>query len=341
MLPVGISFYTFISLGYMIDLYRGQIAREKDFIRFAVFISFFTQISAGPIERAGNLIPQITQKPKITCQHISDGLSLFITGLFKKIAIADYLAIYVNKIYTAPSMFGGTHLLVATFAFAWQVYFDFSGYTDMARGIARAMGYDIILNFNNPYLATGLGDFWKRWHISLSSWFKDYVYIPMGGNRKGKFNTYRNMFLTMVISGLWHGASWTFVIWGALHGAGRIVTRELENTKFYLEKIPRIIKQILVFIFVGFAWIFFRAESLSDAVLIIKKIFTSGYTNPDFPYLALFFCFAVWVYQFIYESRARKILDNSIFKTCLVCIMIFYLCLKGSANEQPFIYFQF
>ena len=225
LLPVGISFYTFQSMSYTIDCYRGKIDREKSFVRYAAFVSLFSQLVAGPIERARNLLPQLRRTPRISKLDVADGLSLFIVGLFKKVALADCLALYVDKVYVMPAQYQSPALILATFAFAWQIYFDFSGYTDMARGVARMMGFRLMLNFNNPYLATGLGDFWSRWHISLSTWFRDYVYVPLGGNRHGIFNTYKNMVLTMVISGLWHGASWTFIIWGALHALGRVLTQ--------------------------------------------------------------------------------------------------------------------
>src|SRR5882672_1832242 len=273
-LPIGISFHTFQSMSYTIDAYRGTIQTERSFIRFLTFVSFFPQLVAGPIERAGNLLPQLQKTPTITREDITDGLSLFLVGFFKKVALADYLAKYVDAVYGTPSQFQAPALLLATVAFGWQIYFDFSGYTDMARGIAEIMGFRLMLNFNNPYTATGLGDFWNRWHISLSTWFKDYVYFPLGGSRGGTFRTYFNMFLTMVISGIWHGAAWTFVIWGALHALGRCLTREVEQTEFYRERIPRLVKQALVFTFVTFTWIFFRAQSLDDAQLIIRRIFT-------------------------------------------------------------------
>jgi D-alanyl-lipoteichoic acid acyltransferase DltB (MBOAT superfamily) len=225
--------------------------------------------------------------------------------------------------------------------FSWQIYFDFSGYTDMARGVARMMGFRLMLNFNNPYLATGLGDFWSRWHISLSSWFKDYVYIPLGGNRKGKFNTYRNMFLTMVISGLWHGAAWTFVIWGALHGLGRFCTRELEKTSFYKERVPRVAKQLFVFVFVSFAWIFFRAATISDAWVIVTRIFSSGLANPYCPLLALALVFAVWLYQLTYESRLKWVLELRAVRVGIVLLLVFYLAVFAPASEKAFIYLQF
>jgi len=339
--PVGISFYTFQAMSYTIDFYRGKVERETSFIRFATFVSLFPRLVAGPIERAGNLLPQMAEKPKISTENITDGISLFVVGLFKKVALADYLALYVDQVYAAPDFFDGYSLMLASFAFAWQIYFDFSGYTDMARGIARMMGFNLMLNFNNPYLATGLGDFWGRWHISLSSWFKDYLYIPLGGNRKGTFNTYRNMFITMVVSGLWHGAAWTFVIWGALHAVGRFFTRELERTELYREKVPKLVKQIFVFIFVTFAWIFFRAESLGDAATIVKRIFTSGVADPKFPMIALFFCLSIWLYQFLFESRLKKLLQWTPLKIGIVCLMILYLIMFTSSGNEGFIYLQF
>lgn len=341
LLPVGISFFTFQSLSYTIDYYRGYIDREPSFLRYAAYVSLFPQLVAGPIERAAHLLPQLRQNPPITARDFTDGLSLFLVGLFKKIALADYLAMYVDRIYAMPDQFDGLTLAAATFAFGWQIYFDFSGYTDMARGVARMMGLRLMLNFNNPYLATGLGDFWRRWHISLSSWFKDYLYIPLGGNRRGVFNTYRNMFLTMVISGLWHGAAWTFVTWGALHAFGRFLTRELERTAFYRDRVPRLLKQAWVFAFVTFTWIFFRAETWSDALLISRRVLTDGLSNPNFPLLALAMILSIWLYQHLYESRARCLLDTRAIKVALAAGMVAFLMICGGQAEQPFVYFQF
>jgi D-alanyl-lipoteichoic acid acyltransferase DltB (MBOAT superfamily) len=341
LLPVGLSFYIFQSLSYTIDFYRGNVDREKSLIKYATFVSLFPRLVAGPIERAKNLLPQFHKPPIISRQDVTDGVSLFVVGFFKKVALADYLSLYVDKVYDAPEEFHAPALILATFLFTWQIYFDFSGYTDMARGIARMMGFHLMLNFNNPYLATGLGDFWSRWHISLSSWFKDYVYIPLGGNRKGKFNTYRNMFLTMVLSGLWHGAAWTFVIWGAVHALGRFITRELEQTPFYKNKVPKIAKQLLVFVFVGFAWLFFRAETISDAWTIIIRMFSSGLKNPDCPLLALVLIFTVWIYQFAYESSFRWVLELKLVRIVIFLLMIFYLVVFAPSSDRPFIYVQF
>jgi D-alanyl-lipoteichoic acid acyltransferase DltB (MBOAT superfamily) len=341
LLPVGLSFYIFQSLTYTIDYYRGNVEKETSLIRYATFVALFPRLLAGPIERARNLLPQLHKTPKVSGQDITDGLSLFVVGIFKKVALADYLALYVNKVYAAPDQFQSPALILATFLFAWQIYFDFSGYTDMARGVARMMGFRLMLNFNNPYLAASLGDFWSRWHISLSSWFKDYLYIPLGGNRKGTFNTYRNMFLVMVISGLWHGAAWTFVIWGALHAFGRFFTRELERTAFYKEKMPKLVKQLFVFAFVTFAWIFFRAESIGDAWVIVTRIFRSGFANPYCPVLALALVLAVWLYQYAYESKISWVLDLRPVRVGIVVAMILYLAVFAPSSDQAFIYLQF
>ena len=339
-LPVGISFFTFQSMSYTIDFYFGRVARERSFLRFATFVCFFPQLMAGPIERARNLLPQFQRAPAFDARNLTDGLSLFLVGLFKKLAMANYLSLYVERVYDNPKAFGAPALLLATFAFAWQIFFDFSGYTDMARGVAKMMGFNLILNFNNPYLATGLGDFWARWHISLSTWFRDYVYIPLGGSRRGTLFTYRNLLITFLVSGIWHGANWTFAIWGALHAIGVIVTRELERSAFYRERVPWFVKQTWVFAYVCFAWIFFRAASVSDALLIVDRIIHAEWSNPQVPALMLLLVGAVWLYQFLYESRLRSLLSLGFVRVGLAVGMLLYLCLCASGGGS-FIYFQF
>jgi len=341
LLPAGLSFFLLQSIGYTIDVYRGTTKREKNFLAYAAFVSFFPRLLAGPIERANHLLPQLHGEGRVTLRDFTDGLSIFVVGYFKKVALADYLAIYVAGVYGSPDQHQAPALLLATLLFAWQIYFDFSGYTDMARGIARMMGIGLMLNFNNPYLAVSMGDFWKRWHISLSSWFRAYVYIPLGGNRKGTFGTYRNLFLTMVLSGLWHGAAWTFVLWGAIHAVGNMATRELERTPFYTKKLPTIVKQLFVFAMVTFAWIFFRAATIGDAWTIVARIFTSGLSDPKCPLLALGLIAAVWVYQFLFESRLRSILEIRPVRIALMILLLTYLVLTVPAEGQPFIYMQF
>jgi alginate O-acetyltransferase complex protein AlgI len=354
-LPIGISFHTFQSMSYTIDAYFGSIKTERSFIRFLTFVSFFPQLVAGPIERASNLLPQLQGTPTITGQRIADGLSLFLVGFFKKVALADYLARYVDQVYGDPNSQhiqaliqsqSAPALILATVAFGWQIYFDFSGYTDMARGIAEMMGFRLMLNFNNPYTATGLGDFWGRWHISLSTWFKDYVYFPLGGNRGALWETYRNMFLTMVISGIWHGADWGFIIWGGLHAVARCATRDLELTYFYKRRVPRLVKQMLVFTFVTFTWIFFRAPKWENASLIVKRIFWTGWDgplDPKFPLMLACLVLAVWNYQLLYTSQSslRQVLEWNAVKVGLAAFMIAYLLIVAQASTKQFIYFQF
>lgn len=341
LLPVGISFHTFQSISYVIDFYRGNIPRERSFLRVATFVSFFPQLMAGPIERAAELLPQMQRPPRIKWRQVTDGLSLFFSGLFKKLVISNFLAVYVDKIYAAPGQFESGALVMATFAYAWQIYCDFSGYTDMARGLARMMGYEFMLNFNHPYLATGLGDFWSRWHISLSTWFRDYLYVPLGGNRRGTLTTYRNMAITMLVAGLWHGASWSFVIWGGLHALGRIVTRELERSVFYRDRVPKLAKQLMIFVFVLFTWIFFRGQSLADVWLMISRIFSTPWGNPQFPVLGLAMILGLWGYEFLSESRVRYLLELPVVRVALMTVMIVTMIFFTSSGEQPFIYFQF
>ena len=340
LLPVGISFFTFQSLSYTIDFYLGNVQRERNFMRFATFVCFFPQLMAGPIERAKHLLPQFHQFPPVRLQNFTDGASLFLVGLFKKLALANYLSFYVERVYDNPQGFDAPALMMATFAFAWQIFFDFSGYTDMARGVAKLMGFNLILNFNNPYLATGLGDFWSRWHIGLSSWFRDYVYIPLGGNRGGAFRTYRNLFITFFISGIWHGANWTFVIWGTLHAVGIMITRELERSAFYRDQVPQFVKQVGVFAFVCLAWIFFRANSLGDALLIVNRIFTAVWRDPQIPVLMLVLVGLIWFYQLCFQSRFREILQTGFVRVGAAVFMMLYLCICASGGGA-FIYFQF
>jgi len=342
-LPIGISFHTFQSMSYTIDAYFGVIKTERNLIRFLTFVSFFPQLVAGPIERAHNLLPQLQGTPTITAQRIADGLSLFLVGFFKKVALADYLGNYVDPIYENPESYQAAALILATVAFGWQIYFDFSGYTDMARGVAEMMGFRLMLNFNNPYAAVGLGDFWNRWHISLSTWFKDYVYFPLGGSRGVLWATYRNMFLTMVISGVWHGAEWGFIIWGLLHAVARCLTRDLEMTVFYRERIPRIVKQLAVFVFVTFTWIFFRAQTWEKSLLILNRMVMTDWIDPRFPIWMAIMILAVWIYQLTFagQSRLRKVLEWDVVKVGLAMFMLVYLLLAAQSSTKQFIYFQF
>jgi D-alanyl-lipoteichoic acid acyltransferase DltB (MBOAT superfamily) len=281
LLPVGISFYTFQTLSYTIDVYRGVREPEHHFGIFAVYVSFFPQLVAGPIERSTRLLPQFLEKHRFEYDRVIDGLRLMLWGFFKKIVIADRLAVYVNEVYGHPGDFSTGPLLLATYFFAFQIYCDFSGYTDIAIGSARIMGYDLMENFRRPYFAKSIAEFWRRWHISLSTWFRDYLYFSLGGNRVWRWRWYYNLIVVFTLSGLWHGADWTFLVWGALHGAYMIVsdlTRTLRQkivTALRLSRRTTLRKWLQVgitFHLVVLAWVFFRANSLGDAVVVLRNI---------------------------------------------------------------------
>ncbi len=283
LLPVGISFYTFQTLSYTIDVYRGKKEPEKNFGIFAVYVSFFPQLVAGPIERATNLLPQFYKKHKFDYDRVSNGLKLMLWGFFKKLVIADRLAILVNTVYNNPTGYTGLPLILATIFFAFQIYCDFSGYSDIAIGASQVLGYNLMDNFKRPYFSKSIQEFWQRWHISLSTWFKDYVYIPLGGNRGVKWRWYYNLSITFIISGLWHGANWTFLAWGAIHAfyiVFAILTKDFKTkvvTTLKLNTFPLIYKytQILMtFSLVCFAWIFFRSNNIADALYIVSNIFS-------------------------------------------------------------------
>ena len=268
-LPVGISFYTFQTLSYTIDIYRRKIKPVDQPIPFFTFVAFFPQLVAGPIERASNLLPQFLRPRRFDYEKVVVGCRLILWGLFKKVVIADRLAILVDLVYGQPEAYSGFAVMLATLAFALQIYCDFSGYSDMAIGLARLLGFDLMKNFDAPYLARSLREFWQRWHISLSTWFRDYLYIPLGGNRNGKLWQIFNLMLTFLVSGLWHGANWTFLIWGAIHGLFMSVEALFRNINLAL---PTFIRWIMVFTIVTLAWVFFRAESLELATILLENM---------------------------------------------------------------------
>jgi len=280
-LPMGISFYTFQAVGYVIDVYRGELAHEKNFFKFTLFITFFPQLVAGPIERAGALLPQLFERHKFKLQNISDGGKYMLLGFFRKVVIADRAAVIVNAIYGSPRRYGGLSHILATLLFTAQIYCDFCGYSEIALGCAKMLGVDLMKNFKSPYLSKNIREFWSRWHISLSTWFKDYLYFPLGGSRVGPARGYFNLLVTFIVSGVWHGANWTFFIWGAVHGAyqavGRLthpakkrVLRFLRAENFFP---VRVFQTIACFLLVSLAWVFFRANNVSDAFYIIASMF--------------------------------------------------------------------
>ncbi|MGB7337830.1 MAG: MBOAT family protein [Phototrophicaceae bacterium] len=275
-LPIGISFYTFQSMSYTIDVYRRDLLPETNFGIMATYVAFFPQLVAGPIERATNLLPQFHQEQTFDEDRAVSGLQLILWGFFKKVVIADRLAIYVNAVYNNVDEYSGAILILATLFFTFQIYCDFSGYSDIAIGTARIMGFDLMENFRQPYFSQSIREFWGRWHISLSTWFRDYLYIPLGGNRVGLWRNLINLFIVFVVSGLWHGAGWTFIIWGVLHGLAIVLIGLLRHYKIDLmpgkSALMVLLRIIVTFIFVSFAWIFFRANSLADAHYIVSHL---------------------------------------------------------------------
>lgn len=276
LLPVGISFYTFQTLSYVIDVYHGRVEPERHFGKYAVFVSFFPQLVAGPIERTENLLPQIQRVHHFQYDDAVMGLRQMLWGFFKKIVIADTLAGYADLVFDVPYSYRGGVLLLAALFFSLQIYCDFSGYSDIAIGTAKLFGIQLTTNFKSPYLSTSVNAFWRNWHISLSSWFRDYVYIPLGGNRRGAVRKYSNVMITFLLSGLWHGANATFVVWGGIHGLAQVAENMFGLHK---KKERKLLSVCAVFAFVTFAWIFFRAETLPEAYHVIRYMF-SGIAHP-------------------------------------------------------------
>lgn len=361
LLPVGISFYTFQTLSYTIDVYNGKRPPEKHLGVFAVYVSYFPQLVAGPIERSTTLMPQFFEKHKLKYQNIRDGLMLMTWGLFKKVVIADRLAEYVNQVYNNPTDFGGGQSIIATLFFSIQIYCDFSGYSDIAIGLSRMMGIKLMTNFRRPYFAANIREFWQRWHISLSTWFRDYVYIPLGGNRTVKWRWYYNLFITFTVSGLWHGANWTFIIWGALHGIYLLVAietgplRKKLNSLLRLDQNPAVFKTLQVlttFVLVYISWIFFRANSITDAGLIIKNMFNPAYIQAPlnlfhFPIdmaLSWIFIGLLIIVDFSQENWSltqRLARTTRAGKWALYTLLTGTIILLGKFEQVDFLYFQF
>jgi D-alanyl-lipoteichoic acid acyltransferase DltB (MBOAT superfamily) len=350
LLPVGISFYTFQTISYTIDVYRKKISPEKNFVKFALFVSFFPQLVAGPIERAGNLLPQFDKLIKFDYKRVTEGLKLVVWGFFQKVVIADSLAPFVNTVYSNPGSYGGLDIWLVTFFFAVQIYCDFSGYTDIARGAAKILGYDLRINFKLPYFSASITEFWHRWHISLSTWFRDYVYIPLGGNRvRSDFRFAANIMTVFILSGFWHGASWNFLIWGALHGVYYLIE------KFSPIKIPyankgfkQLIRILIVFIFVNFAWIFFRSESVMLSLQLVENSFNFMQSSLNFDKAGLLKNFILIGLLFVVNliERKKDIVEYVSEKPMMLRWSIYYLtCMSiiifGNFGIQEFIYFRF
>ncbi len=359
-LPVGISFYTFHGLSYVIDIYKGKIKAEKSFIDYAVFVCFFPLLVAGPIERATHLLPQIKKKRVFTYSMAVDGLRQILWGLFKKIVIADQCAIYANMIFNNAAHFSGSTLVVGAIFFAFQIYGDFSGYSDIAIGTAKLLGIELLRNFAFPYFSRDIAEFWRRWHISLSSWFRDYLYIPLGGSKGGMWMKIRNTLIIFLVSGFWHGANWTFIIWGllnALYIMPSIILNTHRNNLDIVAKgrifptLKELRSIIITFSLSVFAWIFFRAENLSHALSYISKIFScSLFTSPQIPINILSVCTIILTIIFIiiewmgrekehalstFGIKWPKFLRLIFYYLIVLAIILFY------GSVQQFIYFQF
>jgi D-alanyl-lipoteichoic acid acyltransferase DltB (MBOAT superfamily) len=358
-LPVGISFYTFQTLSYTIDIYKGKIEPTKSALTFFTFVAFFPQLVAGPIERAGNLIPQFDTKRKFMFSQGTSGLKLILWGLFKKMVIADQMAVVVNAVYLSPENFNSWGIVFATFLFGFQIYCDFSGYSDIAIGTARLFGIELMTNFRTPYFSTSFREFWHRWHISLSTWFRDYLYIPLGGNRYGIQKWIRNIIVTFTISGLWHGASLTFLIWGFLHGILLVAEHFISPVFKTNSKLGNLAGFAITFIMVNFAWLFFRAENWDHLTVLFDNIFspkTAGLNS----FFSLFgnsmhltaagrmvlFVFPIFILIEILlgKKEFNELLSNSpkYIRWGFYYIIILSILFFGVLNSAPqFIYFQF
>ncbi len=356
-LPVGISFYTFHGLSYVIDIYKEKIKAEKNFVDYSLFVSYFPLLVAGPIERATHLLPQIKVPRTFNANNAIVGVELMAWGFFKKVVIADSMSLLVNKVYANPTAYDSTSLVIAAIAFSFQIYCDFSGYSDIAIGCSKILGIDLLQNFNFPYLSRNIAEFWRRWHISLSSWFRDYIYIPLGGSKLSMVLNIRNVFVIFIVSGIWHGANFTFIIWGAIHallfipsfvmGSNKKYKQDIVHQGKMLPSIKDLVMMAITFFFVTLAWIFFRAENVTQAFTYITSIATNAvgkklvFENTElmgylFSYITLFLGSTYWLYVKTNLYKPSRAMQFSIALLLLIVIAFF-----GQFSKQSFIYFQF
>ena len=352
-LPVGISFYTFQTMSYTIDIYRKKLEPTKDFISFASFVSFFPQLVAGPIERASNLLPQILKKREFQHDQVIQGLKLILWGLFKKVVIADSLAPIVDDIFSNYQDFGGGALWLGAIYFSFQIYCDFSGYSDIAIGTSKLLGFELMSNFKFPYFSRNIGEFWRRWHISLSTWFRDYLYIPLGGSQEGKWKSIRNIFIIFLVSGFWHGANWTFIFWGLFHSILFLPTFMFNKNRNYTSSIiaantllPSLKEFISVgttFLLVTIGWVFFRSESIGDSfsylTSMISNINIVTHLSPKINFYILVLVLVDWTQRFD-ERNLFVTFPKLIFKI-FVIICVFLILINFKKESQQFIYFDF
>lgn len=359
-LPIGISFYTFHGMSYVFDIYRGLRKPVTNFIEYAVFVSFFPLLVAGPIERANHLLPQVQSRRRFDYCQAVEGCRLMLWGMFKKVVIADMLSGTVDDIFNTAETQSGTTLIIGAIAFAFQIYCDFSGYSDIALGTAKVFGFELLSNFRFPYFSRDIAEFWRRWHISLSSWFRDYLYIPLGGSKKGKAKAVRNTFIIFLVSGFWHGASWNFIAWGFIHACGFLPLLLLNRNRQYtsdvvaqgrtLPSLRELWQMLMTFTFVTFAWIFFRAESMQAALSYVARIFADIFNNPGqllslpegkaiFLYIIPLILADWWLRH---NERSLRTINNLVLRRTLYSLMLLVvIMLIISTKEQSFIYFQF
>lgn len=346
-LPVGISFYTFQTMSYTIDIYRGSLKPSKNILDFALFVAFFPQLVAGPIVRASEFLPQLKNKIVLNLDNIKIGMQIFIIGAFKKVVIADRMAYFVDLVFANHAFYDSGTIWLAVIAYSIQIYCDFSGYSDMAIGIARILGFTLPINFSMPYISQNISEFWRRWHISLSSWLRDYLYIPLGGNRKGKRRTYINLMLTMLLGGLWHGASWNFVFWGGWHGIGLAIHRFLAKEKRKVDNISfNPISWIVTLIFVILGWVFFRAENFSVSIAMLKKMLIPTTEGITWIFSAMIFIVPIMLIAHIigrkyYQNKYPTVNLSTFSGVFIFVFMLLATFLLYFSNPQPFIYFQF
>ena len=365
LLPIGLSFHTFQAMSYTIEVYRGNQKAERHFGIYSLYVMFYPQLVAGPIERPQNILHQFYEKHSFNWTNFEEGAKKILWGFFKKVVIADRLALVVGTVYNHPQGHNGLEIILATIFFSFQIYCDFSGYSDIALGAAEMMGFKLMTNFNKPYFASSISEFWKRWHISLSTWFRDYLYISLGGNRVSKWRIYLNMFIVFLVSGLWHGANWTFIVWGALHGTYLMIEQLISRkSKSEISNSKRNIKIGINFILVAFAWIFFRATSMKDAMYIVSHI-GNGWRFTSFKFYQdivaklgsgdlLYGTFnitisllLIFILLFIEKiSKHRNPIDLAdrvpvLLKWTIYYIIILSICILGVYDNKEFIYFQF
>lgn len=355
-LPVGISFYTFQSMSYTIDIYRRELEPEPDLLRFATYIAFFPQLVAGPIVRARTLLPQLRIDQAFRWDNFYAGSAQVLWGFFKKVAIADTLALFVDQCFEYPGHYGSLHLLIGVFFYAFQIYCDFSGYSDIAIGLARILGFYFPANFRTPYFSRNFSEFWTRWHITLSSWLRDYLYIPLGGNRQGQWKTLRNLMITMLLGGLWHGAGWTFVFWGFLHGLYLVLQRGLQGVGRTLglvllrtNKLIGALKMITVFMLTCLAWIFFRSSSFEVALTMIGRIASLEGFTPEKVInkfvvaqggLLIGTLLLIEVLNLRWHFKLRLV-EQPVLRAITFATLLWMIALFGTFGASAFIYFQF